>query len=127
MSDKPQASMTDGEKFRFDQTGFLVRPAILAPDEIVAIADQIDRIQHDPESAPAELRYRAGQPASLAEVIVTSSGSANSHTTAFSPWLHDRRGKRPPDRTRRRRTARRRTRDHSDRGTGAPAPLRALP
>ena len=42
--------MTDEEKFRFDLTGFLVRPAILERDEIDAIVDQIDRIHHDNES-----------------------------------------------------------------------------
>ena len=35
--------MTDEEKFRFDLTGFLVRPAILTQSEIKSIVDQIDR------------------------------------------------------------------------------------
>ena len=34
--------MTDEEKFRFDLTGFLVRPAILERDQIDAIVEQID-------------------------------------------------------------------------------------
>ena len=57
--------MTDEEKFRFDLTGFLVRPAILEPDEIAAIVDQIDRIKHDPESLPPEHRAIPGGPASI--------------------------------------------------------------
>ena len=46
--------MTDEEKFRFDLTGFLVRPAILSKDEVDAIVDQLDRIRHDLESLPPE-------------------------------------------------------------------------
>jgi hypothetical protein len=57
--------MTDEERFRFDLTGFLVRPAILAQDEIDAIYDQIDRIHHDRESLPPECRGVPGGPASL--------------------------------------------------------------
>ena len=57
--------MTDEEKFRFDLTGFLVRPAILSPDEIATIVDQIDRIKHDPESLPPEHRGMPGGPASV--------------------------------------------------------------
>ena len=54
-------AMTDEEKFRFDLTGFLVRPAILEADEVAAIVDQIDRIKHDPESlAPAERAVPGG-------------------------------------------------------------------
>lgn len=65
MTAEQQSGMTDEEKFRFDLTGFLVRPAILAPDEIAAIVDQIDRIKHDPESlSPAE-RAMPGGAASL--------------------------------------------------------------
>ena len=47
-------AMTEEERFRFDLTGFLVRPAILTPDEVAAIVDQADRIQHNPESLPAQ-------------------------------------------------------------------------
>ena len=37
--------MTDEEKFRFDLSGFLVRPAILERDEVkAAIVEQIERI-----------------------------------------------------------------------------------
>ena len=57
--------MTDEEKFRFDLTGFLVRPAILEPPEIEAIVDQIDRIHHDPESLPPEERAVPGGASSL--------------------------------------------------------------
>ena len=35
--------MTDEEKFRFDLSGFLVRPAILERDEVDAIVEQIDQ------------------------------------------------------------------------------------
>ena len=57
--------MTDEEKFRFDLTGFLVRPSILTPDEVHEIVDQIDRIKHDPESLPPEHRSVPGGPSSL--------------------------------------------------------------
>ena len=55
--------MTAEERFRFDLAGFLVRPAILAADEIAAIVDQIDRIKHDPESLAPEHRAVPGGPA----------------------------------------------------------------
>ena len=58
-------AMTEEERFRFDLTGFLVRPAILKPDEVAAIVDQIDRIKHDPESLPPEHRDVPGGPASI--------------------------------------------------------------
>ncbi|HCN07763.1 MAG TPA: hypothetical protein DIT01_07495 [Lentisphaeria bacterium] len=54
MAKEQVSGMTDEERFRFDLTGFIVRPAILAPDEIAAIIDQIDRIKHDPESLPEQ-------------------------------------------------------------------------
>lgn len=57
--------MTDEERFRFDLTGFLVRPAILDPDETGAIVDQIDRISDDRESLAPEHRAIPGGPASL--------------------------------------------------------------
>ena len=57
--------MTDEEKFRFDLTGFLVRPAILTRDEVDAIVEQIDRIHHNPESLPSEHRAVPGGPASV--------------------------------------------------------------
>lgn len=52
--------MTDEEKFRFDLTGFLVRPAILNQDEIASIVEQIDRIVHDPDSLPPKHRTVPG-------------------------------------------------------------------
>ena len=58
-------AMTEEERFRFDLTGFLVRPAILKPDEVAAIVDQIDRIKHDPKSLPPEHRDVPGGPASI--------------------------------------------------------------
>ncbi len=57
--------MTDEEKFRFDLTGFLVRPAILNQDEIESIVEQIDRIVHDPDSLPPEHRTVPGGPSSV--------------------------------------------------------------
>ena len=57
--------MTDEEKFRFDLTGFLVRPAILDSDEVEAIVDQIDQIHHNKESLPPEHRAVPGGPTSV--------------------------------------------------------------
>lgn len=57
--------MTEEERFRFDLTGFLVRPAILKPKEVTAILEQVDRIKHDPESLPPQHRAVPGGPASL--------------------------------------------------------------
>lgn len=64
MSDNPHG-LTEAERFHFDLAGFLVRPAILTPDEVAEIRDQIDRIIHDPESLPSEHRRVPGGPASL--------------------------------------------------------------
>ena len=58
-------AMTEEERFRFDLTGFLVRPAILTPDEVAAIVDQADRIRHNPESLLPEHRAIPGGAASL--------------------------------------------------------------
>lgn len=58
-------AMTDEEKWVFDLTGFLVRPAILEPDEIQTIVDQIHRAHHDPESLPPEHRAAPGGPAQI--------------------------------------------------------------
>ncbi|MYF74964.1 MAG: hypothetical protein F4175_16790, partial [Gemmatimonadetes bacterium] len=57
--------LTEEERFRFDLTGFMVRPAILSKDEVAAIVDQIDRIKHNPESLPPEHRAVPGGPASV--------------------------------------------------------------
>ena len=65
MAEKTMSGMTDEEKFRFDLTGFLVRPAILTPDETAGIIDQIDRIHDDPESLAPEERSMPGGAASL--------------------------------------------------------------
>lgn len=58
-------AMSDDEKFVFDLNGYLVRPAILTRDEIDAIADQVRRAKHDPESLPAAERRAPGGAASL--------------------------------------------------------------
>jgi hypothetical protein len=57
--------MTEEERFRFDLTGFLVRPGILTPEEVAAIRDQIYRIKHDPESLPPAHRAVPGGPSSV--------------------------------------------------------------
>ncbi|HCV24250.1 MAG TPA: hypothetical protein DGN59_12395, partial [Candidatus Latescibacteria bacterium] len=59
--------VTEEEKFRFDLTGFFIRPAILTPDEVAAIVDQIDRIFHDPDSLPPHER---GMPGGAAQLII---------------------------------------------------------
>ncbi len=58
-------AMTESERFHFDLAGFVVRPAILAADEIEAIFDQIDRIKHDPDSLPPAHRAVPGGPSSV--------------------------------------------------------------
>lgn len=57
--------MTDEEKFRFDLTGFLVRPAIISKNEVNDIVDQLDRIRNDRESLPPEHRAVPGGPSSV--------------------------------------------------------------
>ena len=57
--------MTEEERFRFDLTGFLIRPAILTPEEIAAIRDQIYHIRHDVESLPSEHRAVPSGPSSV--------------------------------------------------------------
>ena len=58
-------AMTEEEKFRFDLSGFLVRPGILNPDKVTSIVAQIDRIKHDPDSLPPEHRDVPGGPSSV--------------------------------------------------------------
>lgn len=58
-------AMTEEERFRFDLTGFLVRPAILTPEQVTAIVDHIDRIKHDPQSLPPEESDVPGGPSSV--------------------------------------------------------------
>ena len=57
--------MTEEERFRFDLTGFLIRPAILTSEEITAIRDQIYHIRHDAESLPPEHRAVPSGPSSV--------------------------------------------------------------
>ena len=57
--------MTDEEKFRFDLSGFLVRPAILERDEVDAIVEQIEQIHHNPDALPPEHRAVPGGPSSV--------------------------------------------------------------
>lgn len=52
--------MTDEEKFRFDLTGYLLRPSVLTLGEVDACIDQIDRMHDDPESLPPEHRASPG-------------------------------------------------------------------
>jgi hypothetical protein len=58
-------AMTDEERFRFDLTGFLVRPSILTEDEVAAIREQLDRIHHDPTSLKPEERAVPGGVSSM--------------------------------------------------------------
>ena len=58
-------AMTEEERFRFDLTGFLVRPAILTPDQVAAIVEHIDRIKHDPQSLTPEEADVPGGPSSV--------------------------------------------------------------
>ena len=71
-------AMTESERFHFDLAGFMVRPAVLAADEIEAIVDQIDRIKHDPESLPPAHRAVPGGPSS---VLIDHPGSSTCCTT----------------------------------------------
>ena len=57
--------MTEEERFRFDLTGFLVRPAILSKTEVEEIFDQIDRVKHKPKSLPPDHRDIPGGPSSV--------------------------------------------------------------
>jgi hypothetical protein len=47
-------ALTEEERFRFDLTGFLVRPAILTADQVGAMVEHVDKILHDWESLPPE-------------------------------------------------------------------------
>lgn len=58
-------AMTEEERFRFDLTGFLVRPAILTLTEVASLVEQIDRIHHDPQSLPPAERAVPGGATSL--------------------------------------------------------------
>lgn len=58
-------AMTEAERFHFDLTGFLVRPAILSADETRAIVDQIHQIHHTPQSLPVAERDVPGGPSSV--------------------------------------------------------------
>ena len=58
-------TMTDEERFRFDLTGYLVRPAILSAAEVAAIVDQVQRIHHDPTSLPPHERRVPGGASSI--------------------------------------------------------------
>ena len=57
--------MSEEERFRFDLSGFLVRPGILDPDEVAAIVEHIRRIKHEPESLPPTERDVPGGPSSV--------------------------------------------------------------
>ena len=77
-------AMTEEERFRFDLAGFLVRPAILTPEEVAAIVDQADRIRHNPESLPPEHRRVPGGAASvLIDHPKVDRGVARSHRSRY--------------------------------------------
>lgn len=52
--------MTEEERFRFDLTGFLVRPSVLSADEVAALREQVDRVFDDWKGLPPEQRLPAG-------------------------------------------------------------------
>ena len=89
--------MTDEEKFRFDLTGFLVRPAIITKDEVGEIVDQLDRIRHNPESLPPEHRAVPGGASSLLidhpkviDVLHQIIGPDIRMESTFSVWREER-------------------------------------
>ena len=57
--------LTEEERFRFDLSGFLVRPGILDPNDISTIVEQIRRIKQEPESLPPEHSDVPGGPSSV--------------------------------------------------------------
>jgi hypothetical protein len=86
-------AMTDEERFRFDLSGFLVRPAILTADETASIVDQLDRMRRDAESLPPEHRSVPGGPSSVlidhpkvVEVLHELIGPDIRLENAFSVW-----------------------------------------
>jgi hypothetical protein len=86
-------AMTDEEKFRFDLTGFLVRPAILTAGEVAEIVDQVERMHNDPDSLPPEHRAVPGGPSSrlidhpqVTEVLHEIIGPEVRLENAFSVW-----------------------------------------
>lgn len=58
-------ALTEEEQFRFDLTGFLVRPAILSADEVAAITEHVDRLMHHREDLPPHLRSSISGPAEI--------------------------------------------------------------
>ena len=67
--------MTEEERFRFDLTGFLVRPAILTPDQVAAIVDQIDRLGGHGDKRQAEQNQQQGLPLEQMEEAPLGSGT----------------------------------------------------
>jgi ectoine hydroxylase-related dioxygenase (phytanoyl-CoA dioxygenase family) len=59
--------LTEEERFRFDLTGFLVRPAILSSTEVAEIRDYVDRFLQSPDSLPLNIR---GMPTGPAEILI---------------------------------------------------------
>lgn len=57
--------LSEEERFRFDLTGYLVRPAILDAEAIGSITEHIDRLLHDWESVPPQLRSSVSGPAEV--------------------------------------------------------------
>ena len=56
--------MTDEERFRFDLTGFLVRPAVFPPDEVAEMVEHIRRMTMERDQLPPAHRYPPGGPLS---------------------------------------------------------------
>ncbi len=59
--------LSDEEKFSFDLAGYFVRPAIITPEEIAAIRDQIVRAIDDPQSLP---EHHRGSPGGASSVLL---------------------------------------------------------
>jgi hypothetical protein len=57
--------MTEAERFTFDLSGFLVRPATITPAEVAAIRAQVIAIHEAPATLPVEHRHVPGGPSQL--------------------------------------------------------------
>ena len=64
-AESPASGMTAEEKFTFDLSGFFVRPAILSPDEIAAVREQVYLMRHNREALPRHEQRVPGGASSL--------------------------------------------------------------
>ena len=58
-------AMTERERFEFDLNGFFVRPAILTPDEVAPIVEQVRLLAENPDALPPEHRAACSGPSEL--------------------------------------------------------------